>query len=228
MNTKTLPKLVINLGDVVEDESPEFDQRRYQEFVEILGGLDCKVLHVAGNHDTVNLEPADLLKLWNREAELHYQVTLDGVRFIVLHSQEQTDGSVALPEMQLSWLEQALFASSEPVVLLVHHPLSDLSLRNSYWFSERPHLCRVKNRKAVRRVIEQSNKVRAVFSGHAHLNACDVINSVPYITLQSLIENVEADAPGIPAAAHALVSLTDKRLLVEVAGAAPAQYQFGT
>jgi hypothetical protein len=41
-----------------------------------------------------------------------------------------------------------------------------------------------------------------------------------------LIENVHDDAPGEPAAAHAVVTLTAKRLLVEVHGAQPAQYQF--
>lgn len=224
MNEGISPELVVNLGDVVEDESEPLDAERYREFLGILGGLDCQLLHVAGNHDTVHIGPEKLSALWGRPS-LHYREAKGDVHFIVLHSVEEKDRSVVLPVEQLSWLESELFAADGPVVVLVHHPLSELCVDNNPWFKNSPHLCRVRNRKAVRSVIEASGKVRAVLNGHAHQNSCDVIRGVPYITLQSLIENVHTDAPGEPAAAHAVVTLSHKRLLFEVHGAQPAQYQ---
>ena len=67
--------------------------------------------------------------------------------------------------------------------------------------------------------------VRAVFNGHLHWNHLDVIDGIPYVTLQSLIENVDEDAPGRAAAAHAVVRLSPGRIVVEVEGAERARYQ---
>ena len=75
-------------------------------------------------------------------------------------------------------------------------------------------------------MIENSGKVRAVFNGHAHWNHLDVVNGIPYVTLQSLIENVDDDAPGRAAAAHAVVDISAKRVSVNVFGEHPAHYQF--
>jgi hypothetical protein len=53
-----------------------------------------------------------------------------------------------------------------------------------------------------------------------------VIGGIPYVTLQSLIENVDDDAPGRAAAAWALVEVEARRLTVRVAGLEPARYGF--
>jgi hypothetical protein len=75
-------------------------------------------------------------------------------------------------------------------------------------------------------VIEASGKVVAVFNGHVHWNHLDVIRGIPYITLQSLTENLDDDAPGRPAAAYALCDIDERRLLVDVRGEETARYQF--
>ena len=41
---------------------------------------------------------------------------------------------------------------------------------------------------------QQSGKVAAELSGHAHWNHLDLVAGIPYVTLQSLIENVHEDA----------------------------------
>jgi hypothetical protein len=53
-----------------------------------------------------------------------------------------------------------------------------------------------------------------------------VIAGIPYVTLQSLIENLHEDAPGLAANAWALVTLSARQIVVEVAGEQPARYQF--
>jgi len=225
MNDEVKPDLVVNLGDVIEDESREKDLEQYRRFLEILSGLACPVLHVAGNHDQVNLSDRDLRELWQHEGELFYSRDVGGVHFSVLCTIEITDQAIHLPEPQIAWLRADLAQSALPSVVLMHHPASEMRLDGNRWFEKRPHVCRVAERRALQEVISEAPRVVAVFNGHVHWNHFDVIAGVPYITLQSLVENLDDDAPGRPAAAHAVVDLDERRLVVRVAGAEPVRYQ---
>lgn len=225
MNEVERPDLVVNLGDVVEDESRELDLARYREFMQILGGLAAPVLHVAGNHDQINLSDDDLRELWGQQGPLHYSRDVAGVHFVVMNTLETKDVSVRIPSEQLGWLEADLAAARAPVVVLTHHPMSDQDLTGNRWFERAPHICRVAERKAFRKVLERSGKVVAVFNGHAHWNHFDLLAGIPYFTLQSLIENLNDDAPGRPARAYAVCDLEPHRLSVRVDGEETLRFQ---
>src|SRR4029079_17241177 len=111
-------------------------------------------------------------------------------------------------------------------VILMHHPASEQDLSDSFWFHAHPHLALVKERAGLRAILELSKKVRVVFNGHVHRNHFDVIAGIPYVTFQSLIENLDEDAPGRPAAAHAFATLSESRICARVLGNDPARYQF--
>lgn len=226
MQEETKPDLIVSLGDVVEDESNQQDRERYARFVALLREVGTPVLHVAGNHDTINLTPAELSALWGTTTDLTYSKDVDGVHFAVLRTIEHRGERIELPEEQLRWLERDLAATNLPCVVLMHHPVSEMRLEGNRWFEKRPHLCRVVERRAAREVIEKSGKVLAVFNGHVHWNHLDVIRGIPYVTLQSLIENLDDDAPGRAAAAYAVCDLDDRRLVVNVYGAEQLHYQF--
>lgn len=225
MRDELKPDLVINLGDVLEDESPERDRERYTRFVALLRDIGKPVLHVAGNHDTVHLSPAELCELWGDVNELTYSRDVHGVHYAVLRTIEHRGERIELPEEQIRWLERDLAETKLPSIVLMHHPASEMRLDGNRWFEKRPHLCRVVERRALRQVIEQSGKVLAVFNGHVHWNHFDVIAGIPYITLQSLIENLDDDAPGRAAAAYAVCDLDDRRLVITVYGAEQLRYQ---
>jgi len=225
MNDEVKPELVVNLGDVIEDESRATDLAHYGQFVSILSKLQCPVLHVAGNHDQVNLTDDDLRALWSHQGELHYSRDVGGVHFSVLRTIEVTDVAIHLPEAQIEWLRADLAHTELPSVVLMHHPCSEMRLDGNRWFEKRPNVCRVAERRALQQVVKDSPRVVAVFNGHVHWNHFDVISGVPYITLQSLVENLDDDAPGRAAAAHAVVDLDERRLVVRVAGAEPVRYQ---
>src|SRR5689334_979263 len=72
MRDEVNPDLIVNLGDVLEDESNEQDRVRYARFVALLREIGKPILHVAGNHDTINLTPAELCGLWGTSEELTY------------------------------------------------------------------------------------------------------------------------------------------------------------
>jgi len=219
------PDLVINLGDVIEDESAEKDRERYGHFVAMLREIGKPVLHVAGNHDTINLTAAELCGMWGSSETATYSQDHGGIHFAVLRTIEHTGERIELPSEQIEWLERDLATAALPAIVLMHHPASEMRLEGNRWFEKRPNLCRVAERRALRKVIQSSGKVLAVFNGHVHWNHFDVIAGVPYITLQSLIENLDDDAPGRAAAAHAVCDLDERRLVVTVYGAEQLRYQ---
>jgi hypothetical protein len=158
-------------------------------------------------------------------ARLYHSFDHGGVHFVVLATHETKDVSVRIDDEQLAWLEADLGAASRPAIVLMHHTASEQDVSNNRWFYRAPHLCKIVERRRLRRILEASGKVVAVFNGHLHWNHFDLCGAIPYVTVQSLIENLDEDAPGRPAAAHAVCRLSDKRLIVEIGGNDPARYQ---
>jgi Icc protein len=225
MNQVVHPHLVFNLGDDIEDESHEPDLARYRECIAILSGCECPVRHLAGNHDLINLTDDELGQIWRHTGPLFYAFDHRGVHFVALHTRETRDVGVNIDAGQLDWLARDLAATALPTIVLMHHVASEQDLTHNRWFSRAPELCRVRERAALRGVLAQSRKVVAVFNGHAHWNHFDWCDGMPFFTIQSLTENIDDDAPGRPAAAHAVCRLSGARLIVEVFGNDPARYQ---
>lgn len=226
MNEELRPDLLVNLGDDIEDESREADLARYTECQSILRSANAELVNVAGNHDTVHLTREDLTRIWGREGMLYYSLDRGGFHLVVLHTIERKDVDARIPRAQLDWLRDDLARTSLPTVVLMHHSASEQDLSDSVWFSGRSHLALVHERRELRAILEESKKVRVVFNGHVHRNYLDVINGIPYVTIQSLTENLDEDAPGRPAATYALATLDDERTIVRVYGNDPAKYQF--
>jgi 3',5'-cyclic AMP phosphodiesterase CpdA len=225
MNEHVKPDLVVNLGDDIEDESRQADLARYGECQAILREAHAPLVNVAGNHDMIHLNRDDLSHFWRRSGPLYYAFDHGGWHFIVLHTIEKQDVEIRVPETQLAWLRADLAAGGAPTIVLMHHSASEQWLEDARWWPGRAHLALVKERVEIRRIFEESRRVRAVFNGHLHWNHFDVIAGIPYITVQSLIENLDDDAPGRAAAAHAVVRLAGDRMVVRVRGSDPARYQ---
>jgi 3',5'-cyclic-AMP phosphodiesterase len=227
MNEKVKPDLFVNLGDDIEDEGREADLARYEECQSILRTADAELVNVAGNHDTIHLNREDLNRIWGREEPkpLFYSFDRKGFHVSVLHTLERKDVEVRIPHAQLEWLERDLAETTLPTIVLMHHSASEQDLEDSFWFRGLAHLALVKERAELRAILEKSKKVRAVFNGHVHRNHLDVIGGIPYVTIQSLIENLDEDAPGRPSAAWAVATIDATRLVVRVGGNDPARYQ---
>jgi 3',5'-cyclic-AMP phosphodiesterase len=228
MNDEVRPDLVVNLGDDIEDESLSADRARYAECVGILRGVTAELVHVAGNHDVIHQSAADLRAAWGLPPEgwLYSSFDRGGFHFIVLHTRERKDLDVSVGPEQLQWLAADLAAHPAPTIVLMHHSAAEQDLRGNRWFEGHPHICLVRERRAIRELFVHHGDVRAVFNGHLHWNHLDLIDGIPFVTVQSLIENLDDDAPGRPAAAHAVARITDKRIVVEIEGAERARYQF--
>jgi 3',5'-cyclic AMP phosphodiesterase CpdA len=236
MRNEVHPDLVVNLGDDVEDESRAADLARYEECQSLLAKVGVPVVNVAGNHDTVNLGPEDLLAVWGKTGHgktwatgpagtLYYSFDRGGFHFTVLHTVEEPGGDIHVREPELAWLKGDLEQTKLSTIVLMHHSASEQDFEDSYWFKGRANRALVQERRELRAVFEASKKVRAVFNGHVHRNHFDVIGGIPYVTIQSLIENVDEDAPGRASRAHAVVRLDAERIVVRVHGEDPARYQ---
>jgi predicted phosphodiesterase len=227
MNDEVHPDICVCLGDCIEDESRQADLARYEECIGILRTARAELVCVAGNHDRVHLGTEDLRRVWGMPptGPLCYSLDRAGVHLTVLYSHERKDQDVTLGLAQLDWLAADLGATKLPVVVLVHHSAAEQDLRGNRWFEKAPHISLIKDRARMRELLERDGKTVLVLNGHLHWNHLDVIGGIPYMTLQSLIENVEDDAPGTPAAAHAVVRIGPRRVTVEVAGAQPCRYQ---
>jgi 3',5'-cyclic AMP phosphodiesterase CpdA len=226
MNDEVRPDMIVNLGDDIEDEDREKDLARYGECQSILRTAKATLVNVAGNHDTIHMNREDLNRFWQRSGTLYYSFDSGDWHFTVLHTLEKKDVEIRVPTPQIEWLAEDLRQATKPVIVLMHHSASEQWLEDSRWFHGKSHLALVKERADIRRIFESSNKVKAVFNGHVHRNHLDVIGGIPYVTVQSLIENLDEDAPGTPAAAHAVVTLDPSRITVRVHGNDPARYQF--
>jgi len=236
-------ELLVNLGDDIEDEHRQADLARYGECISILDRAKADRLHVAGNHDTIHLAEGDLQAAWDRSAtwaksawaatrRLYYSLDRGGCHFVVLHTVEEPGVRITVSDDQLTWLEADLRSTTLPIIVLMHHSAADQVLIGNRWFEGRAHVCLVQERKRLRALFEahrpsaEREGILAVFNGHLHWNHVDVINGIPYVTVQSLIENLDDDAPGRPAAAYAIVHVARSRVSVDVRGVEPARYQF--
>lgn len=225
MNEEHQPDLFVNLGDDLEDDTRAEDLARYAECQGILQRTNAEVVNVAGNHDTINLSREDLNRSWRREGPLYYAIDRGRYHFVVLHTLEKKDVEIRLFAPQLAWLADDLADTCLETIVLMHHPADEQDFDDSSWFRQHSHLALVKERRELRAILEASQKVRAVFNGHVHRNHCSVIAGIPYVTFQSLVENLDADAPGRPAAAHAIAIIDDDRVTVRVHGNDPARYE---
>jgi 3',5'-cyclic AMP phosphodiesterase CpdA len=227
MREQIRPDLVVNLGDVVEDESPSADRERYAQCMSLLAESGAECVHVAGNHDRVHLEAVDLRRAWGLDASgpLYRSFDRGGYHLVVLYSHETKDVDVQIFPEQLTWLQADLAATSLPTMVLMHHSAADQDLRGNRWFEKAANICLVRERRQLRAIVRDSGRVCLVLNGHLHWNHFDLIDGIPYVTVQSLIENIEEDAPGVPAAAWAIVRLDAGWIRIEIEGAQPVRYQ---
>lgn len=226
MNDVVHPNLVLTLGDVIEDESLELDRARYAEAMHILSGLHAPVRHVVGNHDTINQSDDMIRETWKHEGELFYSFDFEGYHFAILRTIERAHVDTRIDPEQVAWLRDDLAATKLPAVVAMHHAAAEQDLRGNPWFEHAPHIALVRGREELRGVIAESRSVILVLNGHLHWSHVGIHDNIPYVTMQSLTENLDPDAPGRVASAWAVAELSEHRIVVRTEGNAPNVFQW--
>ena len=208
---------VLQLGDLIEDETPELDHARYSTGVNLLAPCGVPAHHIIGNHDTARLSAGELLTLLNRPSHF-YSFDLAGAHVVVLHT-VHANGRLMLPEEQVAWLRNDLAGTALPTLVCSHHSFADQDLRGNPWFEGAPQQCLADNRAEVRSILRNAGNVVAVVNGHLHWNHVDWHDGIPYITVQSAVEN--CDDAGTPAHAWGEIEITANQFTLRQFGNTP-------
>lgn len=171
----------IDAAETVEQELDWLDAIR-----EVYAQTACPQYHVLGNHCVDTLTKAQFMTRCGMSRS-YYAFDLRGFHFIVLDACFREDGEpygnrnfkwtdANIPPAELEWLDQDLRSGRGPVVVFVHQRLD----------VEGPHA--VRNAAEVRERLEASQRVRAVFQGHHHVNDLGQINGITYCTLAAMVE----------------------------------------
>lgn len=203
---------VINLGDLIEDENYHQDATNYQKAIKNFKDIQKPVYHTIGNHEQVFLGDEDL-RAWLGYEHLFFSFKLGCYLGIILYSEHKPGILPRIGISQIKWLKNELARTNLPVIVFVHHPLSDQSLIGNVWFENNNEACLIENRVEVRTILEASGKVKAVINGHAHWYNLTTHNGIPYITFQSLVENIGNNTP---AASWSILELEDGEVKFEI------------
>jgi 3',5'-cyclic-AMP phosphodiesterase len=218
------PHAIIDLGDRINDIAAGQDRERSSWVRRQLLDVGVPVLHIHGNHDVVNLSKAELNDTLEKRGP-YESIDLGGVRIVLLDSQDppfdRTGGEIG--PAQEEWLRANMTKPARPVLVFCHHALDEQSVDGHWYFAAHPTHAFVQNRAAVRKILEQSGRVRAVFSGHLHWTRMTALNGIPYVTVGSLVS--AGFTNGRPSGTFALVTVQETAIDVRVAGLLPDAFR---
>lgn len=185
---------LIELGDFKDQDNPPVEQRTlsYLQAIEkIFQQFNGPTYHVLGNHDEDSISKEQFLtNVENTNigpAKSYYSFDFNGVHFVILDASYRADGTdydhgnfdwtdANVPPAELNWLKQDLIAARRVAIVFIHQLLDGTG----------PHY--VKNAAVVRQVLEESDKVTAVFQGHQHSGGYSRIEGIHYYTLKAMVE----------------------------------------
>jgi predicted phosphodiesterase len=189
---------LIELGDLKDQGDPpnETETLKYLESIEnVLKKFKGPLYHVLGNHDFDSISKLQFLEVVSdygfKNAVNYYSFTTGSFHFIVLDanynelSLEYDHGNfdwteAHIPDKQLRWLKSDLKFHKKPTIVFIHHQL------DSPLVADKRHC--PDNADIVRKMLEDSGHVLAVFQGHYHKGGLNKINNIFYYTLKAVVE----------------------------------------
>lgn len=188
---------LIELGDF-KDQGESPSETQTLDFLDTIESqfqkFEGPCYHVLGNHDEDSISKSQFLsriRNGNEEtAKNFYSFLVKGIQFLVIDANFISDDvpyekgnfdwkicHVSSP--QLEWLKTEIENYEGPSVIFIHQRLDSLvSLKN---------FC-PGNADEVRKILEDSGKVIAVFQGHDHRGGFNSINGIPYYSISGMIE----------------------------------------
>jgi 3',5'-cyclic AMP phosphodiesterase CpdA len=154
------PDVVIATGDLTQTGSEE----EYRRLRELMSSLTVAYYVTPGNHD----DPTALRRVYRDhrylfEADSHLSYTVDAgdVRLLILDSMKPGRAGGYLDAIRLSWLQQQLQSSREPVMIALHHPPFATGVWPMDWLGF-AHL------RELEQLVRSHTRVRRIASGHVH------------------------------------------------------------
>jgi len=207
MNEKKVDFL-IELGDFKDQNNPPIEQKTitYLRAIEkVFQKFNGPTYHVLGNHDMDSISKKQFLNnIENTDinsSKSYYSFDFNGLHFVILDANYKYDGTdynhgnfdwtdANIPPAESNWLIRDLAATSKPTILFIHQLLDGTGA------------VYVNNAADIRRILEQSGKVRTVFQGHHHEGNYSYIEGIHYYTLKAMVEG-----PGEENNSYAIVEI---------------------
>ncbi len=207
---------LVELGDLKDMNTPAAPAKaliylfRAEKALSLFKG---PLYHVLGNHDEDCISKKQFLSEARNTGipanSTWYSFDTKGVHFIVLdacfdsvgHDYDKGKfnwGDPNIPSEELKWLKKDLRKATGATILFTHQPLD----------GETPYT--IKNSRAVRKLLENSGKVAAVFQGHYHEGNYHFINGIHYYTLKALV-----DGSGPENNSYAIVEITPENIRIK-------------
>lgn len=192
---KSRPAFVVELGDLIDAADSVDVERSYLRTINRQFSQICKHRHyVLGNHCVDTLTKDEFLGGVEQQ-DSYGSFDWGCFHFVLLDSCFRSDGQsygrknfkwtdANIPAAELEWLQDDLQTTDKPVVVFAHQRL-DVNNKHG-----------VKNQADVRKTLEASGNVLAVFQGHSHQNDLKEIRGIHYCTLAAMVEGSGADNNG--------------------------------
>jgi alkaline phosphatase len=189
------PAFVVELGDLIDAADSVETEQKYLKAVNKEFAAIAKERHyVLGNHCVDTLSKEEFLG-GVEQKKAYYSFDSGGVHFVVLDACFTSGGKpygrknskwndANIPANELDWLKADLKGTDKKVIVLAHQRLD---VANDYG---------VKNAAEVRKILEGSGQVLAVFQGHSHKNDYQEIGGIHYCTMVAMIEGSRAENNG--------------------------------
>lgn len=185
---------LIELGDFKDQDEPPMESYslNYLRTVEnVFRKFTGRRYHVLGNHDLDSISKNQFISVIKNSGiardRTFYSFDRNGLHFIVLDANFTSEGApycrgnfdwrdTNIPPSQCDWLGEDMKTTELPTIVFIHQLLDGEG--DVY----------VNNAAQVRKLLENSGKVLAVFQGHYHQGSYNVINGIHYYTLKALVE----------------------------------------
>lgn len=189
------PAFVVELGDLIDAADSAETEKRWLETIDAEFREAAGERHyVLGNHCVDTLTKEEFLGAVG-QGRSHYSFDRGGFHFVVLDACFRADGrpyrrknfhwtDANIPAGQVEWLKADLAAAKGKAIVFAHQRL------------DAPGQHAVKNAEEVRRVLEGSGRVLAVFQGHSHQNDYREVGGIHYATLAAMVEGSGAASNG--------------------------------
>lgn len=189
---------LIELGDLKDQGNPPTETETLKFLAAIENALKRykgPLYHVLGNHDHDSISKLQFLKAISNDgfynAINYYSFTRESIHYIVLDANYDPEGQeydhgnfdwtkAHVPDNQLKWLKTDLKLHKKPTIVFIHHQI------DSPMIVDKRHC--PDNADAVRKILEDSGHVVAVFQGHYHKGGLNKINNIFYYTLKAVVE----------------------------------------
>lgn len=175
------PALIFAVGDLVSSCEEDRCENKLKRWKDVLGALAEKTYPAQGNHDRSDENGSDTAwrKAFNHLPKngpeglsgIVYSIDFQNSHFIVLASDNPEENDIS--KMQLDWLESDLAKNTkENIFVFFHEPAYPTNSKIGESLDENPE-----NRDRLWNILKKY-EVRAVFSGHEHIQSRRKVNGL--------------------------------------------------